>query len=206
MKKKIVVFASGTGSNFINIIKKIQSHNLSAQVCLLVSNNPNCGAVNFATNNKIDVFIYNSNRFSNDDEQNFLVQKLESYNLDLILLAGYIKKISKTLVFRFKNKIMNIHPSLLPLYGGKGFYGLKVHKEVFKNKDKKSGATVHFIDASYDTGPILIQEKIKLGANETPEKIAEKVLKIEHKIYFQALELFCNNKIYWDNNKPLIKG
>jgi len=206
MKKKIVVFASGTGSNFINIIKKIQSHNLSAQVCLLVSNNLNCDAVNFASNNKIDVFIYNSNRFPNDHEQISLIQKLEIYNLDLILLAGYMKKISETFVIRFKNKIMNIHPSLLPLYGGKGLYGLKVHKEVFKNKDKESGATVHFIDTNYDTGPILIQEKIKLEANLTPEKIAEKVLKVEHKIYFKALELFCNDKIYWNNNKPLIKG
>jgi folate-dependent phosphoribosylglycinamide formyltransferase PurN len=101
---------------------------------------------------------------------------------------------------------MNIHPSLLPLYGGKGFYGIKVHEQVVKNKDIESGATVHFIDTNYDTGPILIQEKIKLGSNETPEKISEKILKVEHKIYFQALELFCNNKIYWNNNKPLIKG
>jgi len=206
MKKKIVVFASGRGSNFRSITKKIKSHNLSAKVCLLVSNNPSCGAVNFAIDNKIDVFIYNSNRFPDDHEQISLVQKLESYNLDLILLAGYMKKISKLLVVRFKNKIMNIHPSLLPLYGGKGFYGIKVHEQVFKNKDIESGATVHFIDTNYDTGPILIQEKIKLGSNETPEKISEKILKVEHKIYFQALELFCNNKIYWNNNKPLIKG
>ena len=206
MKKKIVVFASGTGSNFINITKKIESHHLSAEVCLLVSNNPSCGAVKFATNNKIDIFIYNSNRFPDDNEQISLIQKLEVYNLDLILLSGYMKKISKRLVNRFKNKIMNIHPSLLPLYGGEGFYGSKVHEEVFKNKDRESGATVHFIDANYDTGPILIQEKIKLGVNDTPEEIARKVLKIEHKIYFEALTVFCNNQIYWNNNKPLIKG
>ena len=206
MKKKIVVFASGTGSNFINITKKIHSHHLSAQVCLLVSNNPNCGAVKFASKNKMDVFIYNSDRFPDDNEQNFLIQKLEYYDLDLILLAGYMKKISKKLVDRFKNKIMNIHPSLLPLYGGKGFYGIKVHKEVFKNKDKESGATVHFIDANYDTGPILIQKKVRLKRDDSAEDIAQKVLKIEHKIYFEALELFCNDQIYWNNNKPLIKG
>ena len=93
MKKKIAVFASGTGSNFINIIKKIYSHRLSAQVCLLVSNNPNSGAVKFASNNKMDVFIYNSDRFPGDNEQNSLIQKLEDYDLDLILLAGYMKKI-----------------------------------------------------------------------------------------------------------------
>ena len=206
MEKKIIVFASGTGSNFINITQKIQSNHLPAKVCLLVSNNPNCGAVKFASSNKIDVFIYNSNRFPDDNEQIYLIQKLEVYNLDLILLAGYMKKISKGFVDRFKNKIMNIHPSLLPLYGGKGFYGVKVHEQVFKNKDKESGATVHFIDANYDSGPILIQEKIKLEINDTPKQIAQKVLKIEHKIYFEALVLFCNNQIYWNNNKPLIKG
>tara|TARA_Y100001970_G_C14097839_1_gene783721 strand:+ start:392 stop:1012 length:621 start_codon:yes stop_codon:yes gene_type:complete len=206
MKKQIVVFASGTGSNFISIIEKINSKNLKAKVCLLVSNNSKCGAVNFAANHGINVFIYNSNRFPNDDNQNILVKKLNSYNLDLILLAGYMKKISQSLINRFKNKILNIHPSLLPLYGGKGFYGIKVHEAVFKNKDKQSGATVHFIDMDYDTGPILIQEKINLKSNETPTTIAKKVLKVEHKIYFKALELFCNDKIYWDNNKPLIKG
>tara|TARA_Y100001936_G_scaffold56440_1_gene55339 strand:- start:11684 stop:12304 length:621 start_codon:yes stop_codon:yes gene_type:complete len=206
MEKQIVVFASGTGSNFISIIDKINSKNLNAKVCMLVSNNPKCGAVNFAANNKIDVFIYNSTRFPNDDKQKFLINKLDSYNLDLILLAGYMKKISQSLINRFKNKIMNIHPSLLPLYGGKGFYGLKVHKAVFKNGDKKTGATVHFIDNNYDTGPILIQEQINLKTDETPETIAEKVLEVEHKIYFKALKLFCQNKIYWHNNKPLIKG
>ena len=163
MKKNIAVFASGTGSNFININNKINKNKINARICLLVSNNSNCGAVNFAQNNKIDVFIYNANRFPDDDlEQNSLINRLDIYKLDLILLAGYMKKISHTTIDRFKNKIMNIHPSLLPLYGGKGFYGFKVHQEVFKNKDKESGATVHFIDRNYDTGPILIQKKIKL--------------------------------------------
>tara|TARA_Y100001970_G_scaffold97117_1_gene122251 strand:- start:5034 stop:5657 length:624 start_codon:yes stop_codon:yes gene_type:complete len=207
MKKNIAVFASGTGSNFININNKINKNKINARICLLVSNNSNCGAVKFAKNNEIDVFIYNSNKFPGDDlEQNALINRLDIYKLDLILLAGYMKKISQKTITRFKNKIMNIHPSLLPLYGGKGFYGFKVHQEVFKNKDTESGATVHFIDKNYDTGPILIQKKVKINSDENSEKIANKVLKIEHEIYFEALKLFCDGKIYWDNNKPLIKG
>jgi len=206
MKKSIVVFASGTGSNFINIFQKINLNNLNAKVCLLVSNNPKCGAVNFASNKKIDVFIYNERIFPNDCNQMVLLKKLESYNANLILLAGYMKKISHLIVDRFKNKIMNIHPSLLPLYGGQGFYGMKVHMEVFKNKEKKTGATVHFIDNNYDTGPILIQESTQISLNENAESIAKKVLKIEHKIYFEAVSLFCNDKIYWNDNKPLVKG
>jgi len=206
MKKNIVVFASGTGSNFINIFQKIKSNSLNAKVCLLITNNPECGAANFALNQKIDVFIYNEKIFPNDCKQRTLLKRLKFYNVNLILLAGYMKKISELIIDTFKNKIMNIHPSLLPLYGGKGFYGMKVHNEVFKNKDKESGATVHFIDNNYDTGPILMQERVKINSDETPKEIAKKVLRIEHKIYFEAVSLFCNNKIYWNNNTPLIKG
>ena len=206
MNKRIVVFASGSGSNFKNIVNKIKLHKLSAKIYLLVSNNPNCEAVNFAKRNGIDIFIYNSKIFPNDKNQIYLSEKLISYNLDLILLAGYMKKISTSIVNKYKNKILNIHPSLLPLYGGKGFYGLKVHNEVHKNNEEESGATVHFIDSNYDTGPILIQKKIKLEADISVQDIADRVLKVEHEIYFKALKLFCHNKIYWKNNKPLIKG
>ena len=206
MKKNIVVFASGTGSNFINIFQKIKSNNLDAKVCLLITNNPKCGAVDFAFNQKIDVFIYNEKTFPNDYKQRSLLKRLKFHNVNLILLAGYMKKISELIIDNFKNKIMNIHPSLLPLYGGEGFYGMRVHNEVFKNKDKESGATVHFIDSNYDTGPILIQERVKINLDETPKEISKKVLRIEHKIYFEAVSLFCNNKIYWNDNKPLIKG
>lgn len=206
MDKTIVVFASGTGSNFKNIANKIKINKLSANISLLVSNNPDCGAINFAKRNGINIFIYNSKRYPNDNNQKHLYEELRSHNFDLILLAGYMKKISEKIVNKFKNKILNIHPSLLPLYGGKGFYGLKVHNEVFKNQDNETGATVHFIDSNYDTGPILIQKKIKLEQGFTVEDIAERVLKIEHEIYFKALELFCNDKIYWIDNKPLIKG
>ena len=206
MKKNIVIFASGTGSNFANICQKIKLNNLNAKVCLLVSNNSKCRAVNFASKNKIDIFIYNNKTFPDDLKQIVLIEKVDFYGAHLILLAGYMKKISVFFINKFKNKIINIHPSLLPLYGGKGFYGMKVHHAVFKNQEKESGATVHFVDTGYDTGPILIQEKIKINPGESPKIIADRVLDVEHKIYFEAVKLFCNNKIYWNNNKPLIKG
>ena len=205
MKKSIVVFASGTGSNFKNIVEKIKAHELNAKVNLLVSNNPNCKAIDYAKKNIIETFIYNSNRYPNDPNQNILLQKIKQVNTDLILLAGYMKKISKNIVKNYKNKILNIHPSLLPKYGGKGFYGIKVHEAVYENKDAKSGATVHFVDQGYDTGPILIQKEINLLLNENPIKIAEKVLKIEHEIYFNSVRLFCEDKIFWNADKPLIK-
>ena len=205
MKKSIVVFASGTGSNFKNIIEKIKLHRLNAQVNLLVSNNSNCKAIDFAKRNNIETFVYNSKIYPNDLNQDILLQNLNQYKVDLILLAGYMKKISKTIVRFYKNKILNIHPSLLPKYGGKGFYGMKVHEAVYKNQDKKSGATVHFVDENYDTGPILLQKEISLLPSENSLTIAKKVLDIEHEIYFQGVSLFCNDKIYWNKGKLLIK-
>ena len=118
MKKNIVIFASGTGSNFINIYNKTKSNAINGRVRLLVSNNPSSGAVEFAINNKIDFFIYNKTRFPYDQNSSELIQKINSCSADLILLAGYMKKISHAFIDHFKNRIMNIHPSLLPRYGG----------------------------------------------------------------------------------------
>ena len=205
MKKNIAVFASGTGSNFININNKIKKNQINGQICLLVSNNPNSGAVKFCIDNRINFFIYNDKNFPNDINNQRLIDEMLSFNIDLILLAGYMKKISKNFIDLFNQKILNIHPSLLPLYGGKGFYGMNVHNAVFKNKDNISGATIHFVDYNYDTGPILIQKKINITKNDTPVDIAEKVLKVEHEIYPKAVNFFCNDKILWENNKPIIK-
>ena len=160
LKKNIAVFASGTGSNFINIHNKIKKNKINAQICVLVSNNPKSGAVKFCMNNKIDFLIYNHKRFPNDINNQKLIDRMIFYKIDLILLAGYMKKISKNFINLFDKKIMNIHPSLLPLYGGKGFYGINVHNAVFKNKEKETGVTVHFVDCNYDTGPILMQKKV----------------------------------------------
>ena len=205
MKKNIAVFASGTGSNFININNKIKKNQINGQICLLVSNNPNSGAVKFCIDNRINFFIYNDKNFPNDINNQRLIDEMLSFNIDLILLAGYMKKISKNFIDLFNKKILNIHPSLLPLYGGKGFYGMNVHNAVFKNKDTQTGATIHFVDYNYDTGPILIQKKINITKNDTPVDIAEKVLKVEHEIYPKAVIFFCNDKILWKNNKPIIK-
>ena len=205
MKKNIAVFASGTGSNFININNKIKNNKINAKICLLVSNNSNSGAVKYCIKNNINFFIYNDKRFSNDTNNKKIIEKMLNHNIDLVLLAGYMKKISKNFIDLFNNRIMNVHPSLLPLYGGKGFYGMKVHEKVFKNKEKETGATIHFVDYHYDTGPILIQKKIKIEKNDTPIKISEKVLKIEHEIYPMAVNFFCNDQILWKNNKPIIK-
>tara|TARA_Y100001960_G_C14666743_1_gene823720 strand:+ start:461 stop:985 length:525 start_codon:yes stop_codon:yes gene_type:complete len=161
---------------------------------LLISNNPNSGAVQFAKDNLIDIKIINNKRFPNTVPMEY-ENVLKIYKTDLILLAGFMKKIPKNVVRIYKNKIMNIHPSLLPKYGGKGFYGMKVHRAVIDSGDKESGATVHFVDNDYDRGPIILQSKTEIIKTDDCDSLAKKVLAIEHTIYPKAVDFFCQNKI-----------
>jgi len=205
MKKNLAIFASGSGTNFINIYNNTKANKIKGSISLLVSNNKNCGAVKFAMKNNINIFIYNDNLFPKDSNNLILIKKLVFHGIDLIVLAGYLKKISIKLIKVFNNKIINIHPSLLPKFGGKGFYGINVHKAVFESNEKETGATIHFIDSSYDTGPILLQEKFFIKKEYSIEDIATKVLELEHKIYPRAIKYFCLDKIFWKNNIPFIE-
>ena len=196
---KIAVFASGAGTNFINIYKNFKL----AKISLLISNNPHSGAVEFARKNKIDFKIINEFRFSENINDVYL-NVLKEYHIDLILLAGFMKKIPNNLIKNYKNKIINVHPSLLPKYGGKGFYGMKVHQHVFKNKDKKTGATIHFVNSEYDKGPIILQKELDVLDNESAESISKRVLDIEYELYLKVLNLYFNNKIRIINNKVIV--
>ena len=199
-KKKIVVFASGSGTNFINIYENV--HN--ATVVLLISNNSKSGAIEYAKSNNVDYKVINKIRFPNslyDEYEKTLVY----YKPDLILLAGFMKKIPNNVINKFKNKIMNIHPSLLPKYGGKGFYGMKVHEAVINSKDKITGVTIHFINNEYDRGPIIKQKEILVNRKiDNAVSLAKKVLRAEYELYLEIVELYCNDKIYIENEKVVI--
>ena len=189
MLTRIAVFASGTGSNFINIVDKINQFKLNAEVVLLISNNPSSGSVKFAIKNNINVEIINKFRCKEENNINLKYKlSLKENKIDLILLAGFMKKIPVDIIKIYENKILNIHPSLLPDYGGKGFYGMNVHNAVFNSKDKFSGATVHYVNERYDKGPILIQKKIDIQDCNSPDEIATKVLKVEHEIFPEAVK------------------
>ena len=189
MLTRIAVFASGTGSNFINIVDKINQFKLNAEVVLLISNNPGSGSVKFAIKNNINVEIINKFRCKEQKNINLRYKlSLKENKIDLILLAGFMKKIPVDIVKIYENKILNIHPSLLPDYGGKGFYGMNVHSAVFNSKDKFSGATVHYVNERYDKGPILIQKKIDVQDCKSPDEISIKVLKVEHEIFPEAVK------------------
>ena len=197
----LAVFASGRGSNFEAVYSLIKSGEINANVRCLISNNPNAPALDFAKNNGIETYIINvkSNAYY---EQLFEI--LSKHEIQLIVLAGYMKLIPENVVERFPNKIINIHPALLPSFGGKGCYGMNVHKKVLKSGVKFTGATVHFVNQNYDEGQIIAQEIVSISPEDTAEDIATKVLKIEHKLLPQVVKQICKNQLNWKNNKPWI--
>jgi len=194
--KKIVVFASGSGTNFINIFDKTKKRLINGEVVLLISNNLNCGAVNFAKKNKINIAIVNLFRYKTQKNINNRYEMLlDSCKADLILLAGFMKKIPSNITSKYKNRIMNIHPSLLPKFGGQGFYGLNVHKAVLNANEKITGVTIHFVNEKYDEGSIICQKQISVLENDTIQSLSQRVLCLEHELYFEVVKDFCNNQI-----------
>ena len=173
--KNIVVFASGSGSNAVKIYEYFSSLN-NVNIASLYCNNPNAKVLERFKSFNIDTVL-----FSKDDlKSNIILNSLKNVNPDLIVLAGFLLKIPKDITNFFKNKIINIHPALLPLYGGKGMYGENIHKAVIKNKDKMSGLTIHYVNDKYDDGTIIFQKTIRIEPGETPLSLSKKILTEEH--------------------------
>ena len=201
----IVAFASGGGSNFKSIHDKIKTGEINAEIKLVVSNNIDSGVLAYANAEGIPIFIYDKTQFSDNIEFcNSLFNELKRVNADLLVLAGFMKKIPNEIVIHFEKRIINIHPSLLPKFGGKGFFGMNVHRAVIEMNEKESGATVHFVNKIYDNGPIVAQSIVKIQLGESPEELAKRVLVEEHKLYPKVVKAFCENRILWKNNKPKI--
>ncbi len=187
-KKNLAVFCSGGGSNFKALHRQIQERNLPCRIVMCLSNNSQCGAMQFARENGIDAVHLSSKTVPNEDAfVQTMLSELEKRQVDLILLAGYMKRVPKEVVRRYPKRILNIHPALLPKFGGEGMYGMNVHRAVIEAREKESGATVHFVDEHYDEGEIIIQGKVSIAPDETPESLAPKVLEVEHRIYAEAL-------------------
>ena len=204
--KNIVIFASGDGSNFKSIHCHVQSGNIPGQIVLTISNNPDSGAIEYAKEHGIRTLIINKLRYPNPVElEEILSQSLVASDVDLICLAGYMKLLPKSIVYQYQNRILNIHPALLPQFGGKGFYGIKVHQAVIASGTKKSGVTVHFVDENYDHGKIIAQKHVLVRTDDTVTTLAKRVLKIEHELYPRMVKAFCENRIVWENNHPKIE-
>ncbi len=204
--KNIAIFASGSGTNFKSIYHHLQLGNIPGQIVLTISNNSDSGAIEFAKGNNMLTLIINEARYPKQvDRYELLIQTLAGNDVDLICLTGYMKRLPKSIVHKYHNKILNIHPALLPHFGGKGFYGIKVHEAVIASGTEESGVTVHFVDEKYDQGKIIVQEKVKVYRTDTAETLARRVLKVEHKLYPQVVKAFCEDRIVWENNHPIIE-
>ena len=182
--KNIVLLASGSGSNAENIIKYFSSHH-QVKVEVVISNRETAGVLERANRLGIKSFVWKKEVWENPDR---VRKALKELDIQYIILAGYLLKIPDFLVEDFANRIINIHPALLPLYGGKGMYGSFVHEAVIKNLDKESGITIHFVNNHYDEGEIIFQEKVTLDENETAVSLQEKIHKLEHKYFPKVIE------------------
>lgn len=178
--KNIAIFASGTGTNARAIIQFFKKNPESARVALIVSNNPLAGVLLIADLEKIPVYIIPKEDLENG-RKTFAV--LQQNQIDFIVLAGYLKKIPEVLVLNFEGRMVNIHPALLPKFGGKGMYGDRVHESVLKSGDQESGITIHHVNSKYDEGDIIFQAKCIISENETPQSLSLKVRELEHLHY-----------------------
>ncbi len=192
----IAVFASGKGSNVKAILDKIKTGELvNAKICIIISNNSKAGVFELAEENNIDS-IHISSKTNPDPEQyeKTIIDLLKKYNIELILLAGYMKLLPSKIIKHFKGDILNIHPALLPRFGGKGMYGIKVHKAVIETEQKESGVTIHYVNAKYDEGLIIKQTKVPVEDGDTPEMLAARVLKAEHDLYWRVVDSIVNKE------------
>ena len=195
-KLQLGVFASGRGSNFAAIYQAIQDGRLDAEVRLLLSNNPSAGALDYAQQQGISTaVVYRSQFETREAFVHAMLEALETHGVQFIALAGYMKKIPEEVIDAFANRIANIHPALLPSFGGKGMYGHFVHEAVLAHGCKVSGATVHLVDRVYDRGPIVAQGCVPVQSNDTPDSLAARVLEQEHQIFPEALQWFAEDRI-----------
>lgn len=201
----IAVFASGRGSNFQAILNAIQHHLLPASICVVVSNNSASGAIEIARSNKIPALHLSNRQFASEAEYvTRLLSVLEEHGTEFVALAGYMKKLPPEMIRRFRDRIANIHPALLPAFGGVGMYGIRVHEAVIASGCKVSGATVHLVDEEYDRGPIVFQKVVTIDRNDTAESLAAKVLVVEHEIYPLALKAFAEGRVGIEGKKAWI--
>lgn len=181
----IVIFASGNGSNAENIIRHFRNTNTS-RVIAVFSDNANAYVLQRAALLDVPAYCFTKNEFQDD---NGVLKKLTELRTDLIVLAGFLKLMPKNILEQFHNRVINIHPALLPKYGGKGMYGKNVHEAVFAAHETETGITIHFVNEKYDDGEIILQQKVEITTTDTPQTIAKKVGELEYKYFPIAIEM-----------------
>ena len=186
--KKILFFASGTGSNVENSIQYFKNHH-DIVVVGVFTNNPQAKVLEKAQKHHVPTLVFDRTALT----EGFVLDKIKELQPDLIVLAGFLWKMPEAIVAAYPNKIINIHPALLPKYGGKGMYGMKVHQTVLDNKEKETGITIHYVNEHYDEGEFILQQQVNIEDCKTPEEIAAKVQKLEHEFFPRAIEKLITN-------------
>lgn len=186
MRLKLGFLASHGGSNFAAICNNVRKGILDADLCALISNNSTSGAIEKAINFGVPYF-HVSDKNSPQGVGNRIIEIFDSLGVEIIVLAGYMKLLDKSVIEHFNGRVLNIHPALLPKFGGPGMYGMNVHRAVVESGETESGPTVHLVDSEYDRGRILLQQKVAVLPDDSPEALAERVLVAEHEIYTEAL-------------------
>ena len=190
LQKKIVVFASGSGTNAENIIKFFQKQP-NASVVAVFSNKRSAKVLKRAHDLNVKALSFDKDALYNSYD---VLHILEDINPDLIVLAGFMWIFPEDILKKFPGKIVNIHPALLPKYGGKGMYGMRVHRTIIKNKEKESGISIHFVNENYDEGEIIFQAKTDVSEEDTPESLAEKIHKLEYKHFPEIIQQLLQKK------------
>ena len=199
---KLGVLASGRGSNFQSIIDEIEEGSLNASINLLITDNPNAYAIERAKKQSIKYLYLNPHDFkSKNDFYTVIAKELVKRDVDLVILAGFMRIVGKPLIEAFPNRIMNIHPALLP-----AFPGLHSQKQAVDYGVRVSGCTVHFVDEGMDTGPIIIQAAVVVSPDDTEDTLSERILRLEHKIFPYAIRLYSEGRLYSDGRTIKIKG
>ena len=185
--KNIVFFASGSGTNVENCIRYFEN-SPSLKVAAIFTNNPNAKVLERAHNHNIPSVLFSKETLNSDE----LLKKINTFNPDLIVLAGFLLHFPANIIASYPDKIINIHPALLPKYGGKGMYGMNVHRAVVENKDAQTGITIHFVNEYYDQGNIIFQKSVPLSGKETPEEVSEKIHELEQAHFPEIIENLLN--------------
>lgn len=181
--KKIVLFASGNGSNVENIIQYFKNNNVLS-VAGVFTNNLHAKVIEKSEKHNIPHFVFNKEELN----EGIVLEKINQLQPDLIVLAGFLLKFPEHIIAKYPNQIINIHPALLPKYGGKGMYGMHVHRAILENQEKETGITIHYVNEHYDEGEFIFQQKVNIQDCQTPEEIAAKVHELEHRYFPEAIE------------------
>jgi len=184
MKKKIAIFASGSGTNAEKIMSRFQNHEVG-EVALVLSNKPDAYVLERAGKFNVPIHVFDRERFYNSTE---VIDLMIDTGVSLVVLAGFLWLVPSDLIRAFPDRIINIHPALLPDYGGKGMYGKYVHEAVIRNQEKESGISIHYVNEVYDEGKIIRQEKCAVKPDDTPESLAQRIHLLEHKFYPLVIE------------------